>query len=109
MDNQELESEIRVLLENHTIRLKSVEDKVTELAQFGHNIQSLTLSVNELALNMKNMIQEQKKQGEKIQALENEPASNWKTAKHTALTVAVSVIVTAIVVCTVLAISKFIA
>ena len=55
-------------------------------------IQELVLSVKELALNMKNMIAEQEKQGRRLQALENEPAERWNSAKKTAFTTIVSVI-----------------
>ncbi|MBQ7067057.1 MAG: hypothetical protein IJN92_09600 [Lachnospiraceae bacterium] len=43
--------------------------------------QALTLSVEKMALSMENMLKEQKKQGERLEALEEVPKKNWDTLK----------------------------
>lgn len=43
--------------------------------------QSLTLSVEKMALNMENMLKEQKKQGERLEALEGVPKKNIDSFK----------------------------
>ena len=48
------------------------------------------MSVRELALNMKNMMEEQKSQGARLEKLENEPAERWNSAKKTAFTAIIS-------------------
>lgn len=77
----ESEAEILVALENHGIRLTQVEKDVKDLGSLFKTIQELTLSVNRLAINMENMLTEQKDQGKRIKALESEPADYWKSAK----------------------------
>lgn len=69
-------------------RLDIVEKKVTE-------INDLVTSVKELAINMKHMMEvqqrqadEQKKQGERLQVLENRDGEKWrKVVGHLATTV----------------------
>ena len=46
---------------------------------------TLTLSVEKLALSVEQMVKEQKKQGEKIEELENAPVKNWNTIKASIL------------------------
>ena len=50
----------------------------------------LVLSVNELAINMKNMLQEQKDQGERLKKLEGEPVEQLKSVRLTVLTAIIS-------------------
>lgn len=38
----------------------------------------LTVSVREIAVSVKNMQEELKKQGDRLEAIEREPADNWK-------------------------------
>lgn len=55
-------------------------------------IQSLALSVDRLATSMDRMAQEQAEQGERLKALEQEPAEHWNSAKRTVITTIVSVV-----------------
>lgn len=89
--------DMSVILENHTVRLKNLEDQLKQLQTISEAIQNLTISVNQMATNMEHMIDEQKSQGEKIQNLEDEPANNWKSVKATAITSVVSAIVGAFI------------
>ena len=63
-------------------RIQLLEDNMRQ-------INALTVSVEKMAVNMENMLSEQKKQGEKLEILEKEPAENQKQIK---LAVIVSVI-----------------
>ena len=56
-------------------RLTLLEDTVR---QFG----SLTTSVERLAINMEHMVEEQKKQGRRLEALEEVPKKNWDALKY---------------------------
>ena len=56
-------------------RIELVEDNLRQM-------QTLTLSVEKLAISMENMAKEQKKQGEQIEALEEVPKKNWDTLKY---------------------------
>lgn len=55
-------------------RLIKVEDEVGQITK-------LTLSVEKLAIGVGNMVEEQKKQGERLEKLEDVPADNWRTLK----------------------------
>lgn len=53
--------------------VKSMEDRLTKQELMTNEIHDLSKSVSELATNMSNMIQEQKKQGERLDTLEQKP------------------------------------
>ena len=55
-------------------------------------IQDLTISVHTLAHDMKQMLEEQKNQGKRLDKLEQEPAQSWKQAKTTIITAVLSTI-----------------
>ena len=55
-------------------------------------IQSLAMSVDRLATSMDRMAQEQAEQGERLKALEQEPADNWRNVKKTVWTTIASVL-----------------
>lgn len=71
---------------------RSLKARVADLEAQQKCIQELAMSVKELALNMKTMMEEQKKQGDRLQKLENEPAERWNSAKKTAFTTIISVV-----------------
>lgn len=71
---------------------RSLKARVADLEAQQKCIQELAMSVKELALNMRTMMEEQKKQGDRLQKLENEPAERWNSAKKTAFTTIVSVV-----------------
>ena len=54
-------------------RIELLEENVKQNA-------ALTVSVEKLALNMENMLKEQKDQGERLKALEEIPAKKWNNA-----------------------------
>lgn len=54
--------------------------------------QQIAMSVQELALNMKQMLKEQEKQGARLDKLEREPADTWQRIKIKAIDTAVGLI-----------------
>lgn len=58
---------------------------------------ALTVAVEKMAVNMENMLEEQKKQGERLEKLEKEPAETGKQIKSVIITAAVSTVVGAII------------
>lgn len=60
-------------------------------------INELTVSVKEMAVNMGNMLKELEKQGERLEALEKEPAETTKQIKQAIITAIVGTIVGAVV------------
>lgn len=55
-------------------RLANVEETVKQYTQ-------LAISMEKLAIGVENMVEEQKKQGARLERLESEPADNWKHLK----------------------------
>lgn len=85
--------EVAVKLEAHEHEIKSLKHRVDEQENQGKMMQDLTLSVKEWAINSKNMMEEQKKQGERLEQLEKQPAEKWNSATKTIITTIVSTIV----------------
>lgn len=55
-------------------RLTNVEEMLKRYTE-------MAISVEKLAIGVENMVEEQKKQGARLERLENEPADNWKQLK----------------------------
>ena len=73
--------DIAVKLEGHDHEIGSLKHRMKEQEEQSKTIQELVMSVKELALNMKNMIEVQGKQSEDIEMLKAEPAKKWKDAQ----------------------------
>lgn len=84
--------EIGIVLARHEQRMVGVEHRVKDLEKESQSTHSLVLSVNKLAINMENMLEEQKEQGKRLKKLEDEPAERWSSMKRTAFTTIVSVV-----------------
>lgn len=76
--------------ERQNRRLALLEETVRQ-------INDLTVSVKEMAVNMGNMLEEQKKQGERLEKLEREPAETSKQIKQAIITTIVGTAVGAAV------------
>lgn len=74
--------DVELKLNDHTHEIKSLKHRVDEIEKKQESISSLAQSVNELAINMKYMVEEQKEQGARLQRLESEPADNAKYYKR---------------------------
>lgn len=83
-------TDIRVKLENHEQRIVSAEHRLKDLETDSKVIMQLSNSVQKLAINMEQMLEEQKEQGARLKALEDEPIETWNNAKRTAFTSIVS-------------------
>ena len=92
-----MEENEKILIETVS-RSKSNQRRIDDIEKKVDTIQSLTISVNKLAVNMEQMLNEQKKQREDIDALKSEPAKQWNSMKRTAFTTIVSVIAGALAV-----------
>ncbi len=76
--------------ERQNRRIQLLEDNVRQ-------INELTVSVKEMAVNMGNMLKELEKQGERLEALEKEPGETTKQIKQTIITAIISTVVGAVV------------
>ncbi|MCO7173138.1 hypothetical protein NIA70_13315 [[Clostridium] scindens] len=72
------DEEIAVKLEGHEHEIGSLKHRMKDQEEQTKTMQDLVMSVKELALNMKTMMEEQKDQGERLEKLEQEPARKWK-------------------------------
>lgn len=72
------DEEIAVTLEGHEHEIGSLKHRMKDQEEQTKTMQDLVMSVKELALNMKTMMEEQKDQGERLEKLEQEPARKWK-------------------------------
>ena len=79
MDNEEIAVKLTAL-EHET---KSAKHRIDDLETQNQAIQDLALSVKELTINMSNMLQEQKRQGEDIEKLKAEPGERWSSMQRT--------------------------
>lgn len=76
--------------ERQNRRISLLEDNVRQ-------INDLTVSVREMAVNMGNMLEEQKKQGERLGKLEREPADSYKQIKMVIITAIITAIISTVV------------
>ena len=84
------DTSIPVKLENHEQRLVGIEHRIKDLETDNKIIMELSNSVQKLAINMEQMLAEQKEQGQRLKDLEDEPRNNWNSAKKTAFTSIIS-------------------
>lgn len=90
------ETEVAVKLENHEQQIKSLKHRMEEQEEQSKVIQDLVLSVKELAINMRNMLDVQQSQGDRLEILEKEPAKQWSSTKKTFFTSITSAIGTSV-------------
>lgn len=86
------EEEIVVKLAVLDQEAKSAKHRLDDLEIQNQAIQDLALAVKELTINMGNMLTEQKKQGDRLCTLEQEPAQQWNNAKRTIINTIIGVI-----------------
>ena len=86
------EEDIAVKLNSHDHEIKSLKHRMEEQEEQGKSFQDLVLSVQKLAMNMEAMLKEQSAQGERLSALEKEPAERWNNMTRTIFTTITSTI-----------------
>lgn len=70
-------------------------ERIDKLEKQQSHITELTISVKELALEVKNMVREVASQNARIQTLENRDGIKWRDAVKTVITVIITAVVTA--------------
>ena len=86
------EEDIAVKLNSHDHEIKSLKHRMDEQEEQSKTIQDLVLSVQKLAMNMEAMLKEQSAQGDRLSALEKEPADRWNNMTRTIFTTIVSTV-----------------
>ena len=86
--------------EEHAEFAKRIDDeqhrqnkRIDSLEQTVKEISSLATSVEKLANNMANMVKEQEKQGERLEALEGKDGEMWRTVVKYVLTTALGLLI----------------
>ena len=86
--------------EEHAEFAKRIDDeqhrqnkRIDSLEQTVKEISSLATSVEKLANNMANMVKEQGKQGERLEALEGKDGEMWRTVVKYVLTTALGLVI----------------
>lgn len=88
MENEEI---VKYLTE-YGEKIKVANHRINDLEKQQQQIQELTISVQELAMSVKNMVEVQKAHSDKLADLESRPAQNWNTMTRTAFTTIISAI-----------------
>lgn len=88
MENEDI---VKALTE-HSEKIKVANHRIDDLEKQQQQIQELTISVQELAMSVKNMVEVQKAHSDKLAELESRPAQNWSTVTRTVLTTIVGAI-----------------
>ena len=91
-----IEEQMILKLNDHDHEIASLKHRVTNIETKQTEIGQLTLSVNELATNMKYMVEEQKNQGDRLERLEKEPLETSKFVRRTLISSVISTVVGAI-------------
>lgn len=89
--------EVAIMLTKHREEISSSKRRLEDLEEQNKAMQELVLSVKELAVNMKNMIEEQQSQGKRLAELEKEPSARLTQIKTAIITALASCIITAAV------------
>lgn len=98
MENKDLSTQdIMLTLNDHNHEIKSLKHRMDEVEAEQKDLQSLTLSVQKLAISMENMVNTQNKQGERLDRLEGEPKETWIGIKKAIMTSVISTVVGGIV------------
>lgn len=86
------DEEIAVKLTALEHESKSAKHRLDDLEVQNQAIQDLAISVKELTINMSNMFDEQRKQGEDIEKMKAEPGERWNTMTRTIFTSIISTV-----------------
>lgn len=73
-------------------KMKVSEARVADLEAQIKQIQDLVISVHDLANSVRQMVEEQKEHGERLQSLEDAPKESWNQIKKTAIASIVSAV-----------------
>lgn len=89
----EIHTDLEMELHDVENQVSNHEKEINRLSASIDMIHSLTASVDKLAVNMDNTLQELKNQGARIANLESKPAKRWESIVEKIITTAVGIIV----------------
>lgn len=88
-----METDVAVKLEAHDHEINSLKHRVKDLEVESKVIQELAISINKMAVSMENMLEEQKRQGARLEALEKVPVETNRQVKAAIITALVGGVV----------------
>lgn len=91
------ETEIAVKIAEMGKEVGSLKHRVDDLEMESKDNQRLLVSVNKMAVNMEHMLEEQQKQGRRLEALEKVPTETNKQVKSAILTALIGSTVGAVI------------
>ena len=91
MDNTMLEVKEKIITIEKDVEV--INSRLGKIEEKQESFNELVICVKELALNMKNMTEVQKKQNERLERLEQEPLNNARFIKREIIKVIISVVV----------------
>ena len=83
----------QTLLAEHEIKISHLEGSMKKVEDTSNEIHKLTISVAKMTTNMESMLEEQKKQSDRLAKIESIPSQNWQTFVKTILTGVVGIII----------------
>lgn len=89
----EIHTNLEMQVHDVVNKLDSQEKEINRLSASIDMIHSLTASVDKLAINMDNTLQELKNQGARIANLESKPAKRWESIIEKIITTAVGILI----------------
>jgi len=89
--------EIAVNLTKNNEEIKSLKHRMDDVETKQNEIETLTASVNKLAINMEYMLKEQKDQGNRLKQLEIAPLDGAKQLRATVISSIVTAVIGAII------------
>ena len=84
--------EIAVALAEHGKEIGSLKHRVGDLEVETRAINDLAISTQRMAVNMENMLEEQKRQGERLESLEGRDGKKWREITRHTVTALISII-----------------
>jgi len=91
------EEDVTIALTKHGEEIKSLKHRMDDVETKQNEIETLTASVNKLAINMEHMLKEQQDQGNRLKQLETAPVENVKAIRTTVISSIVTAVVGAII------------
>ena len=84
--------EIAVALAEHGKEIDAMKHRVGDLETETRVINDLAMSTQRMAVNMENMLEEQKRQGERLESLEGRDGKKWREVTKHVVTALVSIL-----------------
>lgn len=98
LDSEKRWSNMSVEIQKLKCKQDELAHELNKQAEIVQDIQQLSVSISVLANNMEGMLKEQRRQSERLQALEMKPAKRWDSILDKALMVIVAALVGALLI-----------